>query len=47
MSGRGYDKLLRLARTVADLAEHDRIEESDIMEVMQYRALDKKFYQLF
>ena len=47
MSGRGYDKILRLARTVADLAGHDIIEVQDIAEVMQYRALDKKIYQIF
>lgn len=47
MSGRGYDKILRLARTVADLAGRDIIEVQDIAEVMQYRALDKKIYQIF
>jgi magnesium chelatase family protein len=37
MSGRGHDRVLRLARTIADLAGRDRIEPSDIDEAVGYR----------
>jgi magnesium chelatase family protein len=37
MSGRGHDRVLRLARTIADLAGRDRILESDIDEAVGYR----------
>ena len=37
MSGRGHDRVLRLARTIADLAGRDRLVESDIDEAVGYR----------
>src|SRR4051794_22975664 len=37
MSGRGHDRVLRLARTIADLAERDRIVPEDIDEAVGYR----------
>src|SRR4051812_2881977 len=37
MSGRGHDRVLRLARTIADLAERDRIVAEDIDEAVGYR----------
>jgi magnesium chelatase family protein len=37
MSGRGHDRVLRLARTIADLAERDRILPEDIDEAVGYR----------
>jgi magnesium chelatase family protein len=41
MSARAFDKILKVARTIADLEERQNIEEGDIMEALQYRALDK------
>jgi magnesium chelatase family protein len=38
LSGRGFHAALRVARSVADLEEHDRIEESDLLEAVAYRA---------
>jgi magnesium chelatase family protein len=37
MSARGHDRVLRLARTIADLDERDRVEPRDIDEAVGYR----------
>ena len=42
LSARSLDKILKTARTIADLDGKDNIEVKHLVEVMQYRPLDRK-----
>jgi magnesium chelatase family protein len=43
LSARAHDRLLRVARTIADLAQHPSIEESHVAEALAYRPVDSPF----
>lgn len=42
LSARGYYRILKVARTIADLADSDRIELPHITEALRFRGMDKK-----
>lgn len=44
MSGRGYDRVLRVARTIADLDGKENIDVRHVAEAVRLRSLDKKYF---
>jgi len=41
LSARGYHRVLRIARTIADLARVERVSAAHVAEAIQYRRFDR------
>lgn len=47
LSARAYHRIIKLARTIADIEQEETINEIHLGEALQYRNLDRKYWEIY